>query len=141
MRLNNIKPFLFILGIVAGVVLITTGCMINDEELKSLSGVCIGIGAGLLGMFIANLVTYRMALRNPEAFAAKNREVNDERNTMIRDRAGAKTNRILMIVISIVTLIFVLIEVPQYVTLAMVSFILLNGILYIAYLNYFNRQL
>lgn len=139
---SNTKQLLYILGIVAGIALVIAGGFFKDAEIKGLMGVCVGVGAGLIGMFIANLVTLRIEQKHPEAFTKKNIEVNDERNTIIRDKAGAKANSIIMmIIVPIATLVFVLIDVELYVTLTMVGLIILNGILYTGYFNYFNKRL
>ncbi len=141
MKLIKNKGFLFILGIAVGVALIILGGILKGEELNSLASVCIGIGAGLFGMFTANLINYRIELKHPEALRKKNIEVNDERNTIIRDKAGTKTNKILMGLICIATLVFALLNVELYITLTMVGLILLEGILYVVYINYFSKRL
>jgi len=135
------KQVLFILGISAGVVLIIAGMFFKDQEPSALPGICIGIGAGLFGMSIASLITYRLELKRPEAFVKKNREVNDERNTLIREKAGANTNSIFMKLICIATLVFALLNVELYVTITMAGLILVNGAMYVIYINYFNKKL
>ena len=141
MKLFNGKSWLYILGILAGMALAVGGGFLRDEELKALSGVCIGVGAGLFGMSVANLVTYRMRASHPEVFAKKDIEVNDERNTIVRDKAGAKVNGILMIILAVITLVFVLLDVELYVSLTLAGLILLQGVLYTAYFSYFNNRL
>jgi hypothetical protein len=124
---SGTKQLLYILGIAAGIALVIAGIFFKDAELKGLMGVCVGVGAGLIGMFIANLVTLRIERKHPEAFIRKNIDVNDERNTVIRDKAGAKSNSIIMLAIMpILTLVFILVDTELYVILTMASLILLN---------------
>ena len=136
------KQFLYILGIIAGIALVIAGIFLKDAQLKGLMGVCLGVGAGLIGMFTANLITLRIESKHPKAFIKKNIEVNDERNIIVKDKAGAKANSIIMMmIVPIITLVFVLINVELYVTLTMVGLILLNVGLYIGYFNYYNNRL
>jgi drug/metabolite transporter (DMT)-like permease len=136
------KQLLYILGIVAGIALMVTGIFLKEAELKALMGVFIGVGAGLIGMFIASLLTSRIETKHPQAFVKKNIEVNDERNTIIRDKAKAKTNSIIMLaIIPILTLVLILVNAELYVILALVGLILLNAGLYIGYFNYYNKRL
>jgi uncharacterized membrane protein len=93
-------------------------------------------------MFISNLVTLRIETKNPEAFVQKKIQEKDERNIIVKNKAGAKANSIIMmIIVPIITLVFVLINVELYDTLTMVGLILLNAGLYIGYFNYYNNRL
>ncbi len=139
---SNTKQLLYILGIISGIALVIAGIFFKDAELKGLMGVCVGVGAGLIGMFIASLITLRIETRHPQAFVKKNIEVNDERNTIIRDKAKAKTNSIIMLAIMpILTLVFILVDAELYAIMALVGLILLNAALYIGYANYYNKIL
>lgn len=139
---SGTKQLLYILGIIAGIALVIIGIFFKDAELKGLMGVCVGVGAGLIGMFVSNLITLRIETKHPEAFIQKNIEVNDERNTIIRNKAKAKANNIIMLAIMpILTLVFILVDTELYVTLTMVGLILLNPILYLVYSNYYNKRM
>jgi hypothetical protein len=139
---SNTKQLLYILGIIAGIALVIAGIFFKDAELKGLMGVFVGVGAGLIGMCIANLINLRIETKHPEAFIKKNIEVNDERNQIIMDKTRAKANNIIMMAIMpILTLVFVLVDTELYVILTMVGLILLNAGLYIGYANYYNKRL
>lgn len=141
MSLRN-KQYLYILGIIAGIALVIAGAFFKDAEIKGLMGICIGVGAGLIGMFVANLIILRIETKHPQAFVQKKIEEKDERNRMIWDKTRAKANTIIMMaVMPILTLVFVLIDAELYVILAMVGLILLNAGLYIGYSNYYNNRL
>ena len=136
------KQLLYITGIIAGIALVIAGIFFKDAEIKGLMGVCVGVGAGLIGMFIANLITLRIETKHPKAFVQKKIEEQDERNRMIWDKTRAKANTIIMMAIMpILTLVFVLVDAELYVILAMVGLILLNAGLYIGYFNYYNNRL
>lgn len=139
---SNTKQLLYILGIIAGIGLVIAGVFFKDAELKALMGVCVGVGAGLIGMFIASLITLRIETKHPQAFVQKNIEEKDERNRMIWDKTRAKANSIIMMAIMpILTLVFILVDAELYVILSMVGLILLNTALYIGYFNYYNNRL
>ena len=141
MSLRN-KQYLYVLGIIAGIALVIAGAFFKDAEIKGLMGISIGVGAGLIGMFVANLIILRIETKHPQAFVQKKIEEKDERNRMIWDKTRAKANTIIMMdVMPILTLVFVLIDTELYVILAMVGLILLNAGLYIGYSNYYNNRL
>jgi hypothetical protein len=136
------KQLLYIIGIFTGIALVVVGIVFKDVWPKGLIGVSVGAGAGLMAMFIVSLITLRMEIRNPESFIKKNIEANDERNTIIRDKAKAKSNNIIMLAIMpILTLVFILVDAELYVVLAMIGLILLNTALYIVYFNYYKKRL
>lgn len=136
------KQLLYITGIIAGIALVIAGIFFKDAEIKGLMGVCVGVGAGLIGMFVANLITLSIETKHPKAFVQKKIEEQDERNRMIWDKTRAKANTIIMMAIMpILTLVFVLVDAELYVILAMVGLILLNAGLYIGYFNHYNNRL
>lgn len=141
MKFIKYKLLVFTIGIVAAVALIIMGIISKGEELKNLSGVCIGVGSALFALSVANFITYMAERKHPEVMRKKNIEVNDERNTIIRDKAGAKTNNLVMWLIFVVLLVFILLDVELYVTLTMAGVVLINGILNVVYINYFNKKL
>lgn len=71
----------------------------------------------------------------------KNIDVNDERNILIKEKAGARNNLILFYVTILITAIFAFLQVEIYVTITMAGLLLLNGILYVVHVNYFNKRL
>ncbi|MDF2587081.1 MAG: hypothetical protein K0S41_922 [Anaerocolumna sp.] len=84
--------------IIAGVVLIIIGFYVSSrygDSLKSTSGICFGIGAGLIGMSFAQLVLTNYELKHPDVAKQNKIELNDERNTIIRLKARAKAGEIL----------------------------------------------
>jgi hypothetical protein len=141
MGTNRKKAVLYGLGIGLGIALALAGMFFKDEAQKTLSGVCIGLGAGLFGMFVANLVTLLIESRHPETARAKNIETNDERNTAIRDKAGSKANKALALVLPVITIVFVFLQVDLAVTLIMCALILLQASLGIYYTGYYNKRM
>ncbi len=115
------KKSFYIATLVLAICLIVVSPFLRGEELKSISGICIGIGAGLLGMSIANLLMKRMEENNPEMMKQSEIEFKDERNTLIRYKAKAKTADIIQWCIMGVAYITILINAPLWVTLVTVA--------------------
>lgn len=84
------KQAIWIVGIIVGIIIATLGFLMRDESLNTLSGLCIGGGAGLLGLSIAQLYMIRYERKNPEEVKRNQVEFADERSVMIRDKAKAK---------------------------------------------------
>lgn len=136
------KALLYYLLAFLGVVLfLTGGFLLKGVEEKNISALCIGIGAGLFGMSVGSLVSIRVDKKHPDIQRRKSIEVNDERNITIRDKAGAKTNQIMNYVLCILTLTFTLMNVSMYITLLMVTAILIRAVLVVAYTNKYNKEL
>lgn len=88
------KQILWIGGIILGIIIATLGFFMRDEALKTLSGLCIGIGSGLFGLSIAQLYMIRFERKHPEEVKRNEIEFKDERSVMIRDKAKAKAGDI-----------------------------------------------
>lgn len=87
--------------------------------------VCIGIGCGLLGQGVGELITHRSEKRRPELRRQREIEQNDERNIAVRDRAQAQAYRIMIFVFSSLTVAFGLMGVELRVILMLVAAYLL----------------
>lgn len=84
------KQLVWMIGIVVGIIFATLGFFVQDEAFKTLSGIGIGLGSGLLGLSIAQLYMIRYERKNPEEVKRNQVEFADERSVMIRDKAKAK---------------------------------------------------
>jgi len=83
--------------LVLGVGLVALAFTLNGQEVKAVSGVMLGIGAGLFGMSISNLFTQLYEEKHPYVKKQKEIEFNDERNEMIRNKAKAKSGDYAMV--------------------------------------------
>lgn len=81
---------LYITLFVLGVILLVSGFLIISEDYSNISGLCIGIGIGLMAMSFSNLVINNYYQKRP--VLKRQNEINskDERNTTITNRAKAK---------------------------------------------------
>lgn len=131
---KSINTILLILG----VVLIGASFIIPE---KKLSGLAIGIGAGLFGASLSGLFVNRLEKKNPE-FAKQNEiELKDERNTMIRYRAKAMAGDITQWIIIAIAFITIIIEAPLWVTLSIVGLFLLHTALGFYFMSKYQKEM
>ncbi len=143
MQTNN-KKMIYISLIILGAALVITAVLLNifrGDELKSLGGVCIGLGVVLITLPASQLYVQHAEKKHPDIFRKKNIEVNDERNTVIRDKAGAKVNNIFIWLLFAAILVFILLDVELYITLVLAGLIVINGLINAFYFNYYNKRL
>ncbi len=136
------KKLLRFIALVFGVCLALAGLfLIKGEELKAVSGVCIGIGAGLFGQNTANLFMLRYEEKNPDAAKIKKIEEKDERNITIKNRAKAKAADIVQYLIILLIFIAILIRAPLWVTFVIIGVYLSYHILSLYYIAKFNKEM
>lgn len=135
------KQSFYIATLVLGICLIAVSLFLKGEELKSIAGICIGIGTGLFGSSIANLLMKRMEENNPKRMKQREVEFKDERNTLIRYKAKAKAADIIQWCIMGVAYITILIYTPLWVTLVTVGVFLLYNVLAIYFMNKFQQEM
>ena len=89
------NKLIYTAAMIAGIILICVSLIFfGDEESKILSGISIGIGAGLFGMSVAMLSINAIDNKKPELKKQNEIELSDERNIMIRDKAKARASDI-----------------------------------------------
>lgn len=140
--MKNKSQLLYGIGVVLGALLIVYALVfLRGEEVKHLGGICIGVGAGMFGgclsMFLNNIYEYK----HPEVKHQKDIEMKDERNTLIRAKAGARVNSIMLYLLSIVAFVFIFLDLPLTIILVMWGLILTQGILLVTFYNYYSKRL
>ena len=83
--------------------------------------VCVGLGCGVFGQGLGELLTRRREKENPEAARQREIEENDERNIVLRDRAQASTFRVMIPVFGTLFLALALMETELRVVLLLVA--------------------
>lgn len=137
----NKKPYVYFLLIILSIILVGVGFLIQNDELKAIQGICIGVGTGLFGASISNVYMIYYFRRNPEALKAEQIELNDERNMYIRYRAKAKASDITKWLIVILAAITIILNYDILLTLALVVIYLLNSIFTICYTSKYNKTM
>ena len=82
--------------------------VVTDPASKSISGLLTGLGAAAFPLGLGNLI-WHIAVpqaKRTEQQHKKNIEINDERNTRIREKAGASSNRIVFYMLCTAVLVF-----------------------------------
>ncbi len=91
----KIKRLLYLVIALAGLALVLAGVFLFPEDAqKKAAGICYGVGSAALGLGAAWFIsTFFPSLNDPEAKRRNAIEAADERNTMIRDKAGAMVEK------------------------------------------------
>jgi len=142
--MKNKKNILYLLSTVVGAFLFYMGQFILvAEKMKSLSGLCIGLGAAVFCLGIGNLISALILskINNEDTLRRKRIEVNDERNTIIREKVGAKINLYVNYALSIILLAFGFLQVPLIAILMLASVFLLELVLAIVLTDHYSKQI
>jgi hypothetical protein len=112
-------------------------------ENSQISGFCIGAGAALAALGIGHLAG-RYAIKavvTPEIQEASLREEKDERNIRIRERAGWNASRITIYILCFLALASALMNLELYVTILIVSLIIIESSLVAGSLVYYEKRI
>jgi len=134
------KKSFYIITIIIGLCLVGLSFFIQKEDLKAISGICMGIGAGLFGMSAGNLIVKCIEEKDPSVSKQIEIEYRDERNIQIRNRAKAKAGDITQFFIIGVAYLTILIDAPLWVTLVTIGVFLVYNILGVYFMNKYNKE-
>ena len=115
------KTGLYIALLIAALTLATLGFILKDAVSRPLSGVMIGVGAGLAGMSLAQLISWRIEKKDPAMARQAMIEQKDERNVIIRDKARATAANITQWLIIALAYMLILIDAPLWATLCAIA--------------------
>ena len=135
------KTSFYVTTLVIGLGLIIASFAFREEEVKAIAGVLIGIGAGLTGLSISNLIMKRYEQKNPDIKKQNQIEFKDERNQMIRNRAKARSGDILQWLIVGLVYIMILFDVSIWLTVIGVAIFLSYSILSIYYMGKYRKEM
>jgi Ca2+/H+ antiporter len=144
MKASVNKKTFYIMMVALGAALIVAAILLNiysGEEWKRVGGVSIGLGAALVSIFSAHLYNLYTAAKHPETYRKKTIEVNDERNTAIRDKAWAKANNLFIWILVATIFVFILLDAELYVTGTLAGLVVVNSILFGVFYDYFSKRL
>lgn len=109
---------------VAGGLLLIAGLLIMklfDLGNHAAPYLCIGLGCGVFGQGLGDLIARRSEKNHPEQARRREIEQNDERNIAVRDRAQARAYRIMVPVFGALFLALGLMNVELRVILLLVA--------------------
>ncbi len=135
------KKSVYVITLILGIILICASFLFKGDELKTVSGVLIGIGTGLFGMSLANLYMKHFEKKNPEVMKQNEIEFKDERNTVIRNKAKAMAGDITQWFIMAIAYVTIIINAPLWVTLATVCVFILYNILGVYFMKKYQKEM
>ena len=140
--MRNRQMKLYIALAVLGAILVAIGGFVfTDEDVKNISGLFIGIGAGVFGLSLAQIIVITVTEKNPDYKRKMKIEENDERNIAINNRAKAKGFNAMGYILSILMLVFVLVNADLSIILLLVfAYLLIYGV-FIFYLNKYSKEM
>lgn len=132
-----------VLAMVGAVLIFIGAFVLVDENVKVFSGYCYGLGAAGLCLGIGNIVSTLIisGTENDEVLRRKAVEVSDERNMRIREKAGAKTNQIMVYAITAVIVILGLTGADMGMILLVSSFLLLELVMVISLTHHYSERM
>ena len=141
MKLNKNIIVLYVLGIIAGLALFVTPAILGGVESRILGFIFVYGGMGLFALSLAFLEMYVSKRKRPELLRRQKIEAKDERNTIIRDKAGAKTLSYLLFIIMISGVVFWWFDVELDYEQLILGILLISFIVYFAHLYYYKKRL
>lgn len=135
------KKIKTVITFIGGIILIICGFLINNDQLKNVSGILLGVGASFFGLSINYFVMYRMEERNPEIAKQNKIELMDERNTMIRNRAKAKAGDITAWLVMAIAYLTILIKAALWVTLAVVLVFVIHHFISLYFMSKYEKEM
>ncbi|AKG37118.1 hypothetical protein [Paenibacillus durus] len=109
-----------------GILLLGAGLLGVGDMARNVSGLCIGIGSGLIGMSIANLIMIRYYAKRPAIKRQQEIEAGDERSVSINNLSKAKAFDITVKIMMLIPFLLILADSPLWITLAVVAFYLFS---------------
>jgi len=135
------KTYPYVIALVLGLIMVALSFLFFNEEQKVLSGILVGVGAGLFGMGTANLIMKRYEKKNPSVARQSQIELSDERNVMIRAKARAASANIVQWFIIALAYVMIIIDAPLWATLCAVGVYMLYHILSFVYMSRYQKQM
>ena len=124
-----------------GLCCVAASFFLKGEDVKAISGILIGVGGGLFGMGVSNLVMQHMERKHPELKRQNHIEQNDERNIMIRNRAKARAGDVTQWLVMGIAYLTILISAPLWLTLTVVAVYAAYHVIGIALMNKYQKEL
>lgn len=138
------KKVLFVLQSILGIILLLAGSFVfTSDDTKMFSGLCIGFGAAMLtlgiGSFIRSFII--SAAEDEDIHHRKQIEVNDERNTRIREKTGYMVAKVMNYILLVFVLVLGFMKVDKIIIIMAVSLIVIEFILLIIFSNYYDKEM
>jgi uncharacterized membrane protein len=132
-----------VMSIAGTLLLLSGGFIFTSSKVKTISGLCFGFGSALLVLGIGKLLNSFIvsATESERINRLKSIEVNDERNTRIREKAGYMTSRIMNYLISVLILALGIMNVDITILIMVASLLLAEFVLVIVFSNHYSKKI
>lgn len=134
----------YIVLLIMGILFIIIGIIISqiaDIEVKNITGILYGLGAGASGMSVAKIIENRYFLAHPDKKEEEKIERMDERNILLRNRAKAKAGDITDIVLIVVAFISIVAKTELWITLLFICIYVFHFIMQMVYLSKYQKEM
>lgn len=132
----------FICLLVLGIALVCIGLFVlKGETVKTYSGGCIGVGSGLFGLSVANLILIRIRKKNPQITRIIDVEAKDERTMRINDMARAKAFAVMQILYAALVIVLSLMGERLLIILLVWGVFMFGWVIYFAYFAKYAREI
>ena len=140
MRTNTKKLSIFM--IVSGIIFILLGTylMVSNKTSSTITGLLFGIGSGLFGVGLANIISSNTYKKNPKLYEKILIEQNDERNIFIQYKARAKASKIVIYLNSLFVIVLSAFSMPLWVILSEVGIIAIHSLSILYFINKYNKE-
>lgn len=131
-----------IILLIAGAILIASSFVfLKSGAFKMLNGACFGIGAGIMGLSISNLLMSHWYKKYPKELKQAEIDSKDERSETIRNKAKAQCSDIIQWIIMAVAWVTIFADFALWITLLLVGVFLLKNILELILMNKYNNEM
>lgn len=140
---ENYQKIVYTILTAAGIILFTLGfTVLSPEEYSRISGIFIGIGVGLAAAGFSLLITsISNSKLSEDVKKVKEIETNDERNTLIREKAGYKTCIAMNYVLCIFIVAIGIMGVDIEIIFMAVAVLIIQIVLVIYYSNHYSKTI
>ncbi len=135
------KTVVNVLMVVVGLALTGAAFFLRGDDLRLLGGASLGVGIVLFANGVAALLRARFERLHPEEARRSAIEVDDERNTLIRDRAKARAGDITQWGIAGLGVLMILIDADLWVTAVVMGVFMLYSILTAVFVARYQREM
>lgn len=132
MKKMEMRRIGYIALFVLGIIVVIAGVFITEQRW---GGVLIGVGAGVLGMSGAQLITQQVMIKNPGLSKQVATEQSDERNIQINNYAKGKAFDFLQVLALPFFLVLILADVQLWIVLLAIVLYVADWVVYLWYMN------
>ncbi len=138
------KRFFYRLLFYSGILLFIVPIILKPhlaDDWHKITSASLGLGILLIGFSGYRVTQYDIKKKNPELARIQNIEMKDERNTLIRNKALAKANIVLIGVIFATIMVLSFFSAEWYIPVTLAGFIVINGVIFTLYCRYYAKRL